>query len=62
MFIRELSIQDLNRLRKIIRNTHLKFYPNGYLTNKEVDKFINALGPEVAGKMVKQAVDQNLVG
>jgi len=61
MFIRELSFTDLNRLRKIVRNTHLKFYPNGYLTNTEVDKFINSLGPEVAGKMIKFAVDNRQV-
>jgi len=61
MFIRELSFTDLNRLRKIVRNTHLKFYPNGYLSNIEVDKFINSLGPEVAGKMIKFAVDNRQV-
>ena len=57
MFIRSLSIKDLNRLRHIVRNTHLKFYPTIALTNREVDNFINSLGPDVAGKMIKFAVD-----
>ena len=61
MFIRELSFQDLLRLRKIVRNTHLKFYPQADLTDMEVDKFINSLGPDVAGKMIKYAVDTNQV-
>ena len=61
MFIHELSLKDLNRLRVIVRNTHLKFYPNELLTNSEVDKFINAVGPDLAGKMIKFAVDNNHV-
>ena len=61
MFIRELSFKDLLRLRKIVRNTHLKFYPQADLSDMEVDKFINSLGPNVAGKMIKFAVDNNHV-
>ncbi|BAQ87473.1 hypothetical protein [uncultured Mediterranean phage uvMED] len=61
MFIRELSLKDLNRLRSIVRNTHLKFYPNEFMTNVEVDKFINAVGPELAGKMIRYAVDNKQV-
>ena len=61
MFIRELSLKDLNRLRTIVRNTHLKFYPNEFMTNSEVDKFINAVGPELAGKMIRYAVDNKHV-
>ena len=61
MFIRQLSLKDLNRLRTIVRSTHLKFYPNELLTNNEVDKFINAVGPDLAGKMIKFAVDNNHV-
>ena len=61
MFIRTLAFKDLLRLRKIVRNTHLKFYPQADLSDKEVDKFINTLGPEVAGKMIKYAVDNNQV-
>ena len=61
MFIRELKIADLNRLRKIVRETHLKFYPSGYLSNNEVDKFIDSLGPETAGHLIKYHVDNRNV-
>jgi len=60
-FLNELQLKDLNRLRLIVRNVQLKFYPNGYLTNKEVDKFIDAMGPMVAEKMIKLGIDKGYV-
>tara|TARA_R100001463_G_scaffold61543_1_gene114369 strand:+ start:843 stop:1034 length:192 start_codon:yes stop_codon:yes gene_type:complete len=60
-FTNELSVEDLSRLRKIVANVQLKFYPKGYLTPYEIDKFIEALGPEVAGNMIKHFVDAGKV-
>ena len=60
-FITELNIRDLKRLGLIVRNTQLKYYPNGYLTNKEVDKFIDAMGPLIAEKMIKMGIDSGKV-
>ena len=60
-FLNELQLKDLNRLRLIVRNVQLKFYPKGYLTPYEIDKFIDALGPEVAGNMIKKFVDAGKV-
>ena len=56
-FTNQLSVIDLSRLRKIVANVQLKFYPKGYLTPYEIDKFIDALGPEVAGNMIKHYTD-----
>ena len=60
-FSSQLSIQDRNRLRSIVRSVHLRHYPKHMLTNLEVDKLIDAWGPEIAGKLVKQAIDGGLV-
>lgn len=56
-FSTQLSVQDRNRLRSIVRAVHLKHYPKHMLTTLEVDKLIDAWGPEVAGRLVKQAMD-----
>jgi len=57
-----LSLEHRNLLRKIVRKVHLAHYPAEKLTNVEVDKLIDAWGPEVAGRMVKRAVDAGLSG
>jgi len=57
-----LSLEHRNLLRQIVRKVHLAHYPAEKLTNVEVDKLIDAWGPEVAGRMVKRAVDAGLSG
>lgn len=60
-FISELSPLDRERLRGVVRKVHLKHYPAHMLTNYEVDRLIDAWGPEVAGNIVRKAVDAGLV-
>lgn len=61
MFTSELSVQDRNRLRQIVRKVHLKHYPAHMLNNYECDRLIDAWGPEVAGDMVRRALDKGLI-
>jgi hypothetical protein len=56
-FTSQLTVADRDRLRAVIRNIHLRHYPKEKLTNYECDKLIEAWGPEVAGRLVKTAVD-----
>jgi hypothetical protein len=60
-FTGELTIADRVRLRAIVRKVHLSHYPQHMLDNYECDKLIDAWGPEVAGNIVKQALDRGLV-
>jgi hypothetical protein len=60
-FTSQLSSADRDRLRHIVRKVHLSHYPTEKLTNLEVDKLIDAWGPEIAGKLVKKAVDAGLI-
>lgn len=60
-FVHDLSAEDLRKLREIVKRTHLRFYPTDRINDYEADKLIDALGPEVAGKMVKEAVDRKLI-
>lgn len=60
-FTNQLSVVDLSRLRKIVANVQLKHYPSGYLTPYEIDKFIDAMGPEVAGNLIKHYTDAGKV-
>jgi NH3-dependent NAD+ synthetase len=60
-FLQTLSLQDLRRLRKIVMNVHMKLYPSEHWHEKEADKLIEALGPEVAENLIKKGVDTHVV-
>jgi len=60
-FASMLSVADRDRLRAVVRRVHLRHYPQHLLTNFECDRLIDAWGPEIAGRLVKQAVDGGLV-
>jgi len=45
-------------LRKIVKTIHFKNYPKEFITDKEADKLIEALGPKVAQDMIKKYLEQ----
>lgn len=56
-----LSETDRSRLRKIVANVHLNFYPTEKLTNYELDKFIDAMSETVIESQLKAFRDRGLV-
>ena len=56
-FFTEISLEDLNRLRNVVKTVHMKHYAERHITNYEIDKLIESIGPETAQKMLKVAVD-----
>ena len=65
-FLSSLKHEELELLRGIVRKTHLayvqaKFGPNHPgVSNRECDKLIENIGPEVAERMIKFGVDRGL--
>ena len=59
-FINDIKYEDLARLRRVVKKIHMKNYPEHLYDDREADKIIEALGPEIAERMVKVAVDRNL--
>lgn len=60
-FLAELSLLDLQRLRKVVRGVHMKHYPLELMTDHEADRIIESLGVEVREKLIRKAVDERLV-
>lgn len=60
-FSTTLSYRDRMRLHKIIRKVHLRYLPSELLTSHECDKLLDAFGPKVQEKLLKDAVDLGLV-
>ena len=59
-FISTISSQDLTLLRGIVRKVHLAYVPKEVATDKECDKLIESLGPEIVERMIKFGVDKGL--
>lgn len=59
-FLSSLRPDDLRMLRRIVRKVHLQYVPEEFATDKECDKLIEAVGPEVAGRMIRFGVDRGL--
>lgn len=47
-------------LRRIVRRVHLQYVPEEFATDKECDKLIESIGPEVAERMIRFGVDRGL--
>jgi hypothetical protein len=54
----DITFQDRQRLRKIVKKIHFKNYPKYLITDKEADKLIEALGPKVAEDLIKKYIEQ----
>ena len=59
-FLNTLSLKDRRRLRTIVKNTHLKYYPTHMITDEEADKLVEAFGEETIYNLLKQNVGTNV--
>ena len=59
-FLNSLSLKDRRRLRKIVKQTHLKHYPTHMITDYEADKLVEAIGEETIYNMLKANVGKNV--
>ena len=59
-FLNSLSLKDRRRLRKIVKQTHLKHYPTHMITDYEADKLVEAFGEETIYNMLKTNVGKNV--
>ena len=60
-FCSELHPKDLERLRNVLRKMFKKRTKRHNITEYELDRWIESIGPKVREKTIKQAVDRGLV-
>ena len=60
-FVGELSVQDLRRLRQIVRKVHMRYHPAELVRDYEADRIIESFGPEVAASLIRTGVDGGYV-
>jgi hypothetical protein len=56
----ELSYEDLQRLRAVVRRVHMRHYPASHLTLREADRIIETIGGATAERMLKRLIDGKL--
>lgn len=60
-FINDISFEDLQRLRKVVRKVWMAYHPPHLQTDKEADKLIESFGPVVQQRIIKRIIDHNIV-
>ena len=60
--IPELKYEDHKRLRLIVRNVHMKNYPEHLMTDVEADRIIESIAPEVMHQWLKLKIDARELG
>lgn len=56
-FIRDLRFEDLQILRAVVRRAHKARFPNEKISDVAADTMIQGMGPQVAERMLKRAID-----
>lgn len=56
----QIPLKDLQRLRIVVKNNHMKHYPKEQVTDKEADRIIESITPQTRDKLIKLAVDYGI--
>ena len=56
----QIPLRDLQRLRVVVKNNHMKHYPKDKVTDKEADRIIESISPQTREKLIKLAVDYGI--
>jgi len=59
-FINTLSQRERDTLRRVVKVVHMKHHPKDFVNDYEADKIIEAIGPEVAARMIKVGIDKGI--
>lgn len=59
-FLNTLSQPERDTLRRVVKVVHMKHHPKDFVNDYEADKIIEAIGPEIAERMIRFGVDKGL--
>jgi|TARA_R110002012_G_scaffold299312_1_gene498358 hypothetical protein len=60
MRIHRLTKEDRDILRIVVKQVHLKHYPDQFCTNYEADKMIASISPSIIDKLTKVGRDMGI--
>ncbi|MAH59638.1 MAG: hypothetical protein CMB95_02180 [Flavobacteriaceae bacterium] len=59
-FLHTLKREERDMLRQIVKKVHLAYHPKQFQTDREADKVIAVIGPEVVERMIKFGKDHKI--
>ena len=59
-FLHTLKKEERDLLRRIVKKVHLAHTPDQFCTDREADKVISVIGPEVVERMIKSGKDNKV--
>lgn len=59
-FLHTLKREERDMLRQIVKKVHLAYHPKQFQTDREADKVIVVIGPEVVERMIKFGKDHKI--
>ena len=59
-FLHTLKREERDLLRRIVKKVHLAYHPKQFQTDRETDKVIAVIGPEVIERMIKFGKDNKV--
>ena len=59
-FLHTLNIEEREILRRVVKKVHLCHHPEEFCTDREADKVIAVIGPEVIERMIKFGRDHKV--
>lgn len=59
-FLHTLKIEERRILREVVKRVHLKHHPKQFCTDREADKVISVIGPEVVDKLLRVGKNTNI--
>ena len=59
-FLTSLTYDELQLLRRVVKQTHMAHYPQDLFTDREADRIIEAFGPSVKEKLLKEAIEKGM--
>ena len=59
-FLHTLKREERDMLRQIVKKVHLAYHPKQFQTDREADKVIAVIAPEVVERMIKFGKDHKV--
>ena len=59
-FLHTINKNERDILRRIVKKVHLAYHPEQFQTDKEADKVIAVIAPEVVERMIKFGKDNKV--
>jgi uncharacterized protein YdhG (YjbR/CyaY superfamily) len=59
-FMHTLKKEERDLLRRIVKKVHLAYHPKEFVTDREADKVISVIAPNVVERMIKFGVDHKV--